>query len=72
MSMLHSLCISIHYDLCYQTKGLKNRLGKPVRGEWMESIKILLEGDEDSNKTNTASESRLRLNYPSWPRTRSH
>jgi hypothetical protein len=28
--------------------------------EW-EPIKILLEGDEDSNKTNTASNTRLRL-----------
>jgi hypothetical protein len=39
--------------------------------EW-EPIKILLEGDENSNKTNMASKSRLRLNYPSWLRPRSH
>jgi hypothetical protein len=43
---------------------LKDRYGKPERGgggsEW-EPIKILLEGDGDSNKTNTASNTRLRL-----------
>jgi hypothetical protein len=39
--------------------------------EW-ESIKIPLEGDENSNKTNTTSKSCHRLNYPSWPRTCSH
>jgi hypothetical protein len=39
---------------------------RPIRrtreggSEW-EPIKILLEGDEDSNKTNTASNTRLRL-----------
>jgi hypothetical protein len=52
--------------LCYQ---LKDRLGEPERGgsEW-EPIKILLEGDENSNKTYVASKTRLQLNYPSWPR----
>jgi hypothetical protein len=39
--------------------------------EW-EPIKILLEGDGNSNKMNTASKARLRLNYPSWPRSRNH
>jgi hypothetical protein len=42
---------------------LKDRYGEPERGggsEW-EPIKILLEGDEDSNKTSTASNTRLRL-----------
>jgi hypothetical protein len=39
--------------------------------EW-EPIKILLERDRDSNKMNTASNTRLRLNYPSWSRSRSH
>jgi hypothetical protein len=41
---------------------LKDQYGEPERGgsEW-EPIKILLEGDEDSNKTNTASNTRLRL-----------
>jgi hypothetical protein len=39
--------------------------------EW-EPIKILLEGDENSNQTNTASKSRLEHNYQSWPRPRSH
>jgi hypothetical protein len=41
---------------------LKDRYGEPERGgsEW-EPIEILLEGDTDSNKTNTASNTRLRL-----------
>jgi hypothetical protein len=39
--------------------------------EW-EPMKILLEWDENSNKTNKASKSCLRLNYPSWSRPRSH
>jgi hypothetical protein len=39
---------------------LKDRYGEPERGgsEW-KPIKILLEGDGDSNKTNTASNTRL-------------
>jgi hypothetical protein len=41
-------------------------------GSQWELIKILLEGDRDSNKTNTTSNTRLRLNYPSWSRPRSH
>jgi hypothetical protein len=39
--------------------------------EW-ELIKNLLEGDRDSNKMNTTSNSRLQLNYQSWSRPRSH
>jgi hypothetical protein len=41
---------------------VKDRYGEPERGgsEW-EPIKILLEGDEGSNKMNTASNTRLRL-----------
>jgi hypothetical protein len=42
---------------------MKDRYGKPKRGmgsEW-EPTKILLEGDGDSNKTNTTSKTRLRL-----------
>jgi hypothetical protein len=41
---------------------VKDRYGEPERGgsEW-EPIKILLEGDGDSNKTNTTSNTRLRL-----------
>jgi hypothetical protein len=41
---------------------LKDRYGEPEIGgsEW-EPIKILLEGDGDSNKTNTASNTRFRL-----------
>jgi hypothetical protein len=44
------------------TSLLKDRYGVPERGgsEW-ELIQILLEGDENSNKTNTASNTRLRL-----------
>jgi hypothetical protein len=49
----------IHNRLSYQ---LKDRYDEPKRagGEW-EPIKILLEGDEGSNKMNTASNTRLRL-----------
>jgi hypothetical protein len=39
--------------------------------EW-ETIKILLEGDGGSNKMNMASNTRFRLNYPSWSRPHSH
>jgi hypothetical protein len=38
---------------------LKDRYGEPERGSEWELIKILLEGDEDSNKMNTASNTRL-------------
>jgi hypothetical protein len=38
---------------------LKDRYGEPERGSEWEPIKILLEGDGDSNKTNTASNTRL-------------
>jgi hypothetical protein len=51
---------------------LKDRLDEPERESEWELIKILLEGDEDSNKMNTASKTHLQLNYPSWPRPRSH
>jgi hypothetical protein len=40
---------------------LKDRYGEPERGGVNGSQKILLEGDEDSNKMNTASNTRLRL-----------
>jgi hypothetical protein len=40
---------------------LKDRYGKLERGSEWEPINTLLEGDEDSNKTNTASNARLRL-----------
>jgi hypothetical protein len=52
---------------------VKDRNSEPERGgsEW-ELIKILLEGDGNSNKMNTASNTHLRLKYPSWPRPRSH
>jgi hypothetical protein len=39
--------------------------------EW-EPIKILLQGDRDSNKMNSTSNTRLQLNYPSWSRPHSH
>jgi hypothetical protein len=40
---------------------MKDRYGEPERGSEWEPIKILLEGDGDSNKTNTASNTCLRL-----------
>jgi hypothetical protein len=40
---------------------VKDRYGEPERGGEWEPIKILLEGDVDSNKTNEASNTRLRL-----------
>jgi hypothetical protein len=40
---------------------VKDRYGEPERGGEWEPIKILLEGDGDSNKTNTASNTCLRL-----------
>jgi hypothetical protein len=52
---------------CWRTETANRRGGS----EW-EPIKILLEGDWDSNKMNTASNTRLRLNYPCWSRPRSH
>jgi hypothetical protein len=50
---------------------VKDRNGEPERGGEWELIKILLEGDRSSSKMNTASNTRLRLNNPSWPRPRS-
>jgi hypothetical protein len=44
---------------------VKDRNGEPERGEWMGA-------DRGSNKMNTASNTRLRLSYPSWSRPRSH
>jgi hypothetical protein len=43
------------------TSMVKDRYGELERGSEWEPIKILLEGDGDSNKTNTASKTRLRL-----------
>jgi hypothetical protein len=40
---------------------VKDRYGEPEGGSEWEPIKILLEGDGDSNKTNTTSNTRLRL-----------
>jgi AAA+ superfamily predicted ATPase len=51
---------------------LKDWYDEPERGSEWEPIKILLEGDRGTNKMNTASNTRLRLNYPSWSRPRSH
>jgi hypothetical protein len=41
-------------------------------GSEYELIKIVFEEDRGSNKMNTASNTRLWLNYPSWSRPRSH
>jgi hypothetical protein len=38
---------------------MKDQTGEPERGSEWEPIKILLEGDRDSNKMNTASNTRL-------------
>jgi hypothetical protein len=51
----------------WRTKTANQRGGS----EW-EPIKILLEGDRGSNKMITTSNTRVRLNYPSWSRPRSH
>jgi hypothetical protein len=40
---------------------VKDAYGEPERGSEWEPIKILLEGDENSNKTNAASNTSLRL-----------
>jgi hypothetical protein len=45
----------------YQCSFLKDRYGKPERGSEWALIKILFEGDGNSNKTNTASNTGLRL-----------
>jgi hypothetical protein len=55
-----------------QASPVKDRLGEPERGSEWEPIKILLEEDENSNKTKPASKTRLQLNYPSWSRPRNH
>jgi hypothetical protein len=44
-----------------KTLQLKDQYSEPEGGSEWEPIKILLEGDGDSNKTNTASNTRLRL-----------
>jgi hypothetical protein len=51
--------VSVNKDpnrLCYH---LKDRYGEPERGSEWEPLKILLEGDENSNKMNAASNTRL-------------
>jgi hypothetical protein len=40
---------------------MKDRYGEPERGSEWEPIKIVLEGDENSNKMDMASNTRLRL-----------
>jgi hypothetical protein len=52
---------------CWRTETANQRGGS----EW-EPIKIILEWDGGSNKMNTASNTRLWLNYPSWLRPRSY
>jgi hypothetical protein len=46
----------------------RNELATREAGSEWEPIKFFLKGDGYSNKTNTLAKSRLRLNYPSWPR----
>jgi hypothetical protein len=55
-------CGCLRCIVYFKKTQLKDRYGEPERAgsEW-EPIKILLEGDEDSNKTNTASSTCLRL-----------
>jgi hypothetical protein len=74
MTSLRSLCLHlarglvrhgypwVPTDQAHGRPRLKDRYGEPERGgsEW-EPIKILLEGDENSNKTNAASNTRLQL-----------
>jgi hypothetical protein len=55
----------------HQREGPIRRTREGGGSEW-EPIKILIEGDKGSNKMNTASNARLRLNYPSWSRPHSH
>jgi hypothetical protein len=45
----------------FPPKLLKDRYGEPERGSEWEPIKILLEGDGNSNTMNTASNTCLRL-----------
>jgi hypothetical protein len=51
---------------------MKDQYGELERGGEWEPIKILSEGDRGSNKMNSTSNTRLKLNYPSWSRPRSH
>jgi hypothetical protein len=56
--------ISLFAPCVYQRERratVKDRYGEPERGSEWEPIKILLEGDRNSNKMNTASNTRLRL-----------
>jgi hypothetical protein len=59
---------STHMAGCSRRIEMANQRGG---SEW-EPIKNLLEGDRGSNKINTASNTRLRLNYPSWSRPHRH
>jgi hypothetical protein len=45
----------------FNSSNLKDRYGEPERGSEWEPIKILLEGDGNSNKMNTTINTRLRL-----------
>jgi hypothetical protein len=56
--------------ICFE--GPKRRTREGGGGSEWEPIKILLEGDRGSNKMNTTSNTRLRLNYPNWSRPCSH
>jgi hypothetical protein len=65
----HQHCVRPIFGGCVWRTETANHKGEG--SEW-EPIKILLQGDRCSNKMNMASNTRLRLNYPSWSRPRSH
>jgi hypothetical protein len=67
LSLLSGTTWSIGHEI-----SLKDRYGEPEGGSEWEPIKILLEVDRSSNKMNSASNTHLRLNYPSWSRPHSH
>jgi hypothetical protein len=60
--MVRVLKANQHNKMASQSNLLKDRYGELERGgsEW-EPIKIILEGDGESNKMNAASNTRLRL-----------
>jgi hypothetical protein len=67
-----SSCAICRWEVVCPCCGVKDRYGKPERGSEWESIKILLEGEGGSNKTNTTSNTRLRLTTQIGPSPRSH
>jgi hypothetical protein len=64
LKMLNLIGCDVDLDLLkywFDLVIVKDRYGEPERGSEWEPIKILLEGEGGSNKTNTASNTRLRL-----------